>query len=126
MSQRFLVNSHAVLTQGRYCAFQIYGIPECNGRDDQIQAAGAIALVLEAALRGSPWLLKKTPRARAFLASHLLRPTWTRLRSARSFIHSSMKRERLSSHFAEHRLYVPPAGSIGHDGFVPSNWRHTQ
>jgi hypothetical protein len=50
VSQRLLLNSDAVLTQGRYGAFQIYGIPECNGRDDQIQAAGGIALVLEAAV----------------------------------------------------------------------------
>ncbi len=50
MSQRVIADSDAVLTQGGNGAFQINGIPECDGRDDQIQAAGAIALVLEASV----------------------------------------------------------------------------
>ena len=47
MSQRYIVDSNAMLAQGGNGAFQIHGIPECDGRDDQIQAAGTIALVLE-------------------------------------------------------------------------------
>jgi serine/threonine protein kinase len=55
---------------------------------------GSVGAATKLRSRRSPCRLKKTARARAFLDSPLFRPTWTRLRSSGSFIHSRIKRER--------------------------------
>jgi hypothetical protein len=39
-----------VAAQGSNGAFKIYGVPENDGGEDQVQVAGVISLVLEAAV----------------------------------------------------------------------------
>lgn len=39
-----------MLPQGGDGAFQVYGVPKDDGGNDQIESAGAVALVLEAAV----------------------------------------------------------------------------
>ena len=39
-----------MLPQGGDGAFQVYGVPKNDGGNDQIESAGAVALVLEAAI----------------------------------------------------------------------------
>ena len=83
-----------VLCQKAGSPFQVDGIPERDGRDNQVQPAGAMALILEGAIADFAEPIEKTARAMAFCASPLLRPAVTRRRSAGSPSHSNIKRVR--------------------------------
>jgi hypothetical protein len=94
VSQGLVINGDAVAPQGSNGAFKIYGVPKNDGGDNQVQAAGAISLVLEAAVAEVALAVEEDGTRESVSGSPLLRPTWTRLRSSGSFIHSNMKRER--------------------------------
>ena len=50
VSQGLVIYGDAVAAQGSNGAFKIYGVPKNDGCDNQVQAAGAISLVLETAV----------------------------------------------------------------------------
>jgi hypothetical protein len=50
VGQRFVLNLDTMSAQGGDGAFQIHSIPEDDGSNDEIEAAGAVALVLEASI----------------------------------------------------------------------------
>ncbi len=47
MGQSFVVNGDPMFSQGGDSAFQVDRVPEDDGGDDQIEPAGAVALILE-------------------------------------------------------------------------------
>ena len=48
VDQRFVFDSDAMLSQGVDRAFQVHGVPEDDGSNDQVESACAVTLVFEA------------------------------------------------------------------------------
>ena len=80
MGKSFVIDCDALPAQSDDGAFEVNVVPKGDGSDNQVETTRPVALVLEAAVTQVTLPLKKTAQARAFLASALLSPTWTRLR----------------------------------------------
>ncbi len=53
-SQGFVFDGDAMLAECGYSPFQVHGVPERDGGDDQVESAGTVALVLEATVAQVP------------------------------------------------------------------------
>src|SRR5208282_5119716 len=75
-------------------AAEIGGVPQDDGGDGEIEAGGAVALVLEGPIADFARRWKNAARARALRASPLLRPALVLRRKAGSLIQSSVNNVR--------------------------------
>jgi hypothetical protein len=48
-----------MLSQGGDGAFQVHGVPKCDGGDDQVESAGTLALIFEAAVAHFPLAIEE-------------------------------------------------------------------
>jgi len=103
-----------VAAQGINSAFKIYGVPKNDSRDNQVQAAGAISLVLEAAVAEVALAVeedgtRESVSGFAFVEANLDTPT--ELGVFHPLQHE--KRAFYSSNFAELRVEAVLAGVAG-------------
>ncbi|ERO93881.1 hypothetical protein L411_00306 [Escherichia coli BWH 24] len=80
--QQLAVHRLAGLDQPLGGAFQVHRVPQHDSRRHQVEAAGPVALLLEAPIPDFPRRLKNTALASELRASPLFRPACTRRRSS--------------------------------------------